>query len=220
MRMGIFWTQAAKWLCRKYHKMPVIPQDPSGRETGCECLLYRRLTMNLQIVLKFVGCICIFSSSLLLGNAMEKKLKQRYLFFREMTAALSCLEKEMIHYRLLLPQALEKASSCCRAGPEKLFAYASTHFSQNGGSFQKLWQDAIHQCVPPALFSEEELCLLSEISGALCSSDAVLQKTRFDAYRTQFEQLENDAKEIWKEKSTLYRKLSAAAGVFFILLLL
>ena len=55
--------------------------------------------MNLQIVLKFVGCICIFSSSLLIGNTMEKKLKQRYLFFREMTAALSCLEKEMIHYR-------------------------------------------------------------------------------------------------------------------------
>ena len=176
--------------------------------------------MNLQIVLKFVGCICIFSSSLLIGNTMEKKLKQRYLFFREMTAALSCLEKEMIHYRLILPQALEKASSCCRAGPEKLFAYASTHFSKYGGSFQKLWQEAIRQCVPPALFSEEELCLFLEISGALCSSDAVLQKTRFDAYRTQFEQLENDAKEIWKEKSTLYRKLSAAAGVFFILLLL
>ena len=176
--------------------------------------------MNLQIVLKFVGCICIFSSSLLIGNTMEKKLKQRYLFFREMTAALSCLEKEMIHYRLILPQALEKASSCCRAGPEKLFAYASTHFSKYGGSFQKLWQEAIRQCVPPALFSEEELCLFLEISGALCSSDAVLQKTRFDAYRTQFEQLENDAKEIWKDKSTLYRKLSAAAGVFFILLLL
>ena len=82
--------------------------------------------MNLQIV----GCICIFSSSLLIGNTMEKKLKQRYLFFREMTAALSCLEKEMIHYRLILPQALEKASSCCRAGPEKLFAYAITHFSK------------------------------------------------------------------------------------------
>ena len=131
-----------------------------------------------------------------------------------------CLEKEMIHYRLILPQALEKASSCCRAGPEKLFAYASTHFSKYGGSFQKLWQEAIRQCVPPALFSEEELCLFLEISGALCSSDAVLQKTRFDAYRTQFEQLENDAKEIWKGKSTLYRKLSAAAGVFFILLLL
>ena len=176
--------------------------------------------MNLQIVLKSVGCICIFSSSLLLGNTMEKRLKQRYLFFREMAAALFCLEKEMIHYRLLLPQALEKASSCCRAGPEKLFMYASAHFSQNGGSFQKLWQDTVRLCVPPNLFSEEELSLLFKISDALCSNDAVLQKTRFDAYRTQFEQLGNDAKEIWKEKSTLYRKLSAAAGVFFILLLL
>ena len=86
--------------------------------------------MNLQIVLKFVGCICIFSSSLLIGNTMEKKLKQRYLFFREMTAALSCLEKEMIHYRLILPQALEKASSCCRAN-RKSFLRMRVLISQN-----------------------------------------------------------------------------------------
>lgn len=176
--------------------------------------------MNPQIILKFVGCICVFSASLLLGNAMEKKLRQRYLFFQEMSTALSCLEKEMLHYRLLLPQALEKASACCRAGPERLFTYAYLHFSEHGGAFHSLWKDAVRQCVPPNLFSEEELILLFGISDALCSIDAILQKTRFDAYRAQFAQLENDAKETWKEKSSLYRKLSAAAGLFLILLLL
>ena len=175
--------------------------------------------MNPQIILKFIGCICVFSASLLTGTAMEKKLKQRYLFFQEMRTALSCLEKEMLHYRLLLPQALEKASACCRAGPEKLFAYACIHFSEHGGAFHSLWQDAVRQCVPPYLFGEEELHLLFGISDALCNSDAILQKTRFDAYQAQFEQLENDAKEIWKEKSSLYRRLSAAAGLFLILLL-
>lgn len=176
--------------------------------------------MNPQIILKFVGCICVFSASLLTGTAMEKKLKQRYLFFLEMATALSCLEKEMLHYRLILPQALEKASACCRAGPEKLFTYACVHFSEHGGAFHSIWKDAVRQCVPPDLFSEEELYLFSGISDALCSSDAILQKTRFDAYQAQFEQLGKDAKEIWKEKSSLYRRLSAAAGVFLILLLL
>lgn len=176
--------------------------------------------MTLQIILKFFGCICVFSASLLTGTVMEKKLKQRYLFFQEMGIALSCLEKEMLHYRLLLPQALEKASACCHAGPEKLFTYACVHFSEHGGAFHSLWQDAIRQCVPPYLFGEEELHLLFDISDALCSSDAVLQKTRFDAYLEQFEQLGKDAKNIWKEKSSLYRRLSAAAGLFLILLLI
>lgn len=176
--------------------------------------------MNLQIIFKLSGCICVFSACLLTGMSMEKRLKQRYLFFQEMAVSLSCLEKEMIHYRLLLPHALEKASACCRNGPDKLFTYASTHFSSRGGAFHKLWEDVVHQCLPPNLFSEEELLLFLNISDALCSSDAVLQKTRFDAYQTQFEQLGNDAKETWKEKSSLYRRLSAAAGLFFILLFL
>ena len=176
--------------------------------------------MNPQIILKFAGCICVFFSSLLIGNTLEKKLKQRYLFFLEMATALSCLEKEMLHYRLILPQALEKASACCRAGPEKLFTYACVHFSERGGAFHSLWKDAVRQCISPDLFSEEELHLLSGISDALCCSDAILQKTRFDAYQAQLEQLGKDAKEIWKEKSSLYRRLSAAAGVFLILMLL
>ena len=176
--------------------------------------------MNPEFFIKLSGCICVFSSSLLIGVLLEKKLKQRYLFFLEMNAALTCLEQEMLQQRQLLPQALKKAARCCRAGPEKIFHYTAEKLPGYNGAFETLWKEAVYRCISCELFTEEEKQLFEQISDALCSSDVILQKTLFDTYRMQLQQLSSDAKRIWREKSGLYRKLSAAGGLFLILLLL
>lgn len=176
--------------------------------------------MNPYVFLRLSGGICVFCSSILFDLFLEQRLRHRYLFFEEMAASLSCLEKEMIGHRLLLPQALEKAAGCCQNGPQNLFQYAAKNLSENNGTFQQLWQEAVRICNCRDLFSKEEYRLLCHVSDALCQSDVILQRTLLTTYQQQFLQLGSDAKQICLEKSRLYRRLLPAAGLFLILLLL
>jgi stage III sporulation protein AB len=87
-------------------------------------------------------------------------------------------------------------------------------------SFRALWEQSVQQHLPQGILKDEERQLLLEAAGAFCNSDTSLQNTLLEQYADRFLQQSNLADREYREKSRLYRRLTGAAGIFLILLLL
>lgn len=177
--------------------------------------------MQPNVVLKSVGSCCILAASILIGLSFERSMKCRYLFFYEMRDAIRWLKQELSHRRTALPEALEKAAQYCHAQVKQLFQSAAEKAAEKSGQpFDVIWRESVTQNPCSKMLEEKELDILLQLSNALCSTDLLMQQTLLESYEAQFDQLSSTEKTRWMTKGSLYRKLSAAAGLFLILLLL
>ncbi|MCD8103742.1 MAG: stage III sporulation protein AB [Lachnospiraceae bacterium] len=175
----------------------------------------------MRMIVKLGGLLCIFVAACMAGYEMDRRLKQRWLFLREVAETLQLLEKEMTWLRTPLPEALKEAAGNCRtAFAPMLLACAELVTNRDRCSFGEIWRVCAAQELPKGLLSEAEYQALLEVEGALCNSDTVLQKTHLNRQQQRFRDLSDRAKEEWQEKGRLCRRLSAAAGLSLAILLL
>ncbi len=171
--------------------------------------------------MKLCGLVCIFASCVLAGFEMERRLKQRWMFLWEMKETLRLLEKDMTWHRTPLPEALLGAAQVCKTPLGPMLVCCAGQAGMSGGqSFGEIWQESARGKLPDGLLSEAQLHAVLETGKALCSADTVLLKTNLQKQELLFENLSMTAREEWREKGMLYRRLSAAAGAAAVILLL
>lgn len=174
-----------------------------------------------NLVLKSAGSCCILVASIFIGLSLDRSLKCRYLFFCEMKDTIQWLKQELSYHRTTLPEALEKAAHYRHAQVRQLFQSAAEKTAEKSGQpFDVIWSESVTQNPCCKMLAEKELDVLLQLSNALCSTDLLMQRTLLESYEIQFDQLSSAEKARWITKGSLYRKLSAAAGLFLILLLL
>ena len=167
------------------------------------------------------GAVCILAACLLLGQQAEQTLKKRCRFLRELCETLSFLEKEMTFHRTAVQEAFCSAAKGCGTELGALLLAASDRIgSRDGAAFRQIWQEAAAHTVPPRLLNEEAEAALLECASALCCTDPVMQGTLLKRYAERFAVLSKGAQEEYREKHLLYRRLSAAAGIFLVILLI
>ena len=175
----------------------------------------------MRLMLKLSGMLCIFLACCMVGFEMERRLKQRCLFLREAKETLLLLEQEMTWHRTPLTEALKNAAkSCCTPFASMLLCCADQVEERQGQSFAEIWSRSAAQKIPAGLLTDAEYQTLLDTGMALCNADTVLQKTHLQKQEQRFDGLCRSALEEWKEKGSLYRRLSAAAGLVLVIILL
>lgn len=175
----------------------------------------------MQLSVKIIGALCILAASFLLGMELDRNFRRRPAFLREMYELLTFLEKEMTFHRAPVPEALRGAARQYTTElSQVLLETAKRAGSREGGTFAEIWRESAGTGIPAGLLSEEELLVFLETSEALCSTDTVMQRTLLQKYAARFETLYREEAETCREKCLLVRRLSAAAGVFLVILLL
>lgn len=175
----------------------------------------------MQWMIKLAGSVCILAASLLAGLGLESRLKRRFAILREMGEILIFLEKEMAYHRSPVPEAFQSASKRCGTELQAVFAEAASAVSlREGREFQEIWENAVCRNIPGGVLEAEERDLICESAAALCNTDTVLQRTLLEKYADRFQELSRLASDVYREKGSLYRRLSMAAGVFLIILFL
>ncbi|MCD8023615.1 MAG: stage III sporulation protein AB [Lachnospiraceae bacterium] len=174
----------------------------------------------MRILFRIAGMACVLGAGIWTGIEMDRGLKQRWLFLREVCEALQIFEKEMTWQRAAIPESLRSAA---RSGKTAFGAIlldcAQTAEEGNGMLFHEIWTGSVTKGLPAGLLNDTQIQELMHLDSALCNTDTVLQKAHLQRQLRTFTELCESAHEEWKEKGTLYRKLSAAASLAAVILL-
>ena len=175
----------------------------------------------MLIAIRMTGCTLIGIASYLVGALLEQRLKQKWLFVKEMKELLEFLEKEITYRRSPAETALETAAGNCHTClRELLLTVADKIRERNGMDFQAIWEEQVHLMVPEGMLLQEEYETVCEAASAMCQTDTVMQRRLIETQQSRFAQLCDQAQQTCQEKSRLYRRLSTAAGVFLIIVLI
>lgn len=175
----------------------------------------------MWLYVKLAGILCILAASVLTGLELESRVKKRWLFLRGFTETLRFLEKETAYHRTPLGEALREAAAHSQDEVRKLLLCAAELIPlRTGTTFGEIWEEALADADLSSLLAQPELLAVQELSAALCNPDTVMQKTLLDKYTDRLAAMTREAECQYKEKGNLYRKLSAAAGIFLSLILI
>lgn len=176
---------------------------------------------NVQLYVKTIGACCIMAASLLMGMQIDKGMKHKCILLREMYDLLAFLEKEMTFHRSPVPEALQNAAQQCTTELfDVLKETASGTVRREGKVFADIWRNALEQCIPPKILTEEEKFAFREAADALCNADTIMQRTMLQKHAERFKNMYQRELERYQEKSALTRRLSTSAGIFLIIVLL
>ena len=172
---------------------------------------------NVQLYVKTIGACCIMAASLLMGMQIDKGMKHKCILLREMYDLLAFLEKEMTFHRSPVPEALQNAAQQCTTElSDVLKETASGTVRREGKVFADIWRNALEQCIPPQILTEEEKSAFREAADA----DTIMQRTMLQKHAERFKNMYQRELERYQEKSALTRRLSTSAGIFLIIVLL
>ncbi len=175
----------------------------------------------MRIIMKLAGMFCVMAACALTGIALERRLKKRWQLFREMRETLVFLEKEMTYHRSPIHEAFRAAAGRCATElGDVLLETAGQIERRSGQTFREMWSEALMRQLPSGLLAQDELHLFGETAAALCNTDVVMQKTLLEKYADRFRLMSEAEAEACREKGGLYRRLSAAAGIFLVILLI
>ena len=177
--------------------------------------------MDMRIWLKLAGLLGIFLAGMAAGMELERSMKLRWKFLWEMQELFQILENEMIFRHTAVCDALRYAAKGSKTCLHQVLAAAAESVEAGDGTaFDKIWGKAVNDLVPKNLLNENEMQVLYQAAASLCSSDTVMQRTLLNQNRDRFLQLAKDAEREYREKGSLIRRLSAAVGVFLVILLI
>lgn len=175
----------------------------------------------MQYSIKIIGAFCIIAASMLLGMQIDRGMKKKCTLLNEIYGLLVFLEKEMTYHRAPIQEAFRCAAEKCSSELGAALAEAALQIDKREGkAFEKIWREAVDKCIPAALLDEEGRRALLDAADALCNADTVMQQTLLRKHSDRFAGMSRKELEIYQEKSLLYRRLSAAAGAFLVILLI
>ncbi|MDO4321761.1 MAG: stage III sporulation protein AB [Lachnospiraceae bacterium] len=171
--------------------------------------------------MKLAGTICILAASIMMGIQVDRGMKKKCTLLNEIYELLVFLEKEMTYHRAPIQEAFRCAAEKCTTELGLALKEAALQIDRREGkSFQKIWSEAVDTCIPTALLDGEERNALLDAAEALCNVDTVTQQTLLRKHSDRFDGMSRKEEEIYQEKSLLYRRLSAAAGAFLVIVLI
>ena len=160
-------------------------------------------------------------AAILTGRELEQRLKRHWMVLVEIAGGLTLLEKEMLCHRSSLAEALQTVAKRCQTETGQLLMSEKCGISSAGEQpFPVIWAQAAKESGLAGLLTEAEYAELLALSSVLCSADLLQQRVLFQRYEEQFQGMSRSAQEQYREQGALYRKLSAAAGIFLVLFLI
>ena len=175
----------------------------------------------MEVYVKISGSICIAVAVALAEQQIENKWKRNAAILRDMYELLVFLEKETVYRRTPIQEALKQAAERCSLDLKNiLFHTVSMIQEKSGKPFAVIWEEAVEQETSGRFIDQKQKRAIIQAEEALCNTDTVMQRTLLQKHAAKFYEMGQRSEAQFREKSSLYRKLGAVAGAFFILLFL
>lgn len=175
----------------------------------------------MRLMIKTAGICCILVSSMLFGILADREMRRKCMLLNEICELFARLEKEMTYHRAPIQESFRTAASGCSFELREVLQEAALQSGKRKGrSFREIWEEAVEKGIPCGLLGGEARQVFLDAAEALCNMDTVTQQTLLRKYADRFAGISRQEQQLYQKKGLLYRRLSAAAGVFFVILLI
>ncbi len=172
-------------------------------------------------IVKAAGLLCLFAACCLVGFEVERRMKQRWIFLREMYELLLYLEREMSCRRTPIAEAFDEAALRCASPLGQLLGQTAERLRMGSGiPFSQIWKEETEGQIEQRFLRDEEYHEVLAAAEAICCTDTMTQQVLLSNYAGHFRGLCVKEEQTYREKGTLCRRLSVAAGIFAVILLL
>lgn len=173
----------------------------------------------MDIIVKMAGLLCLFAACCLVGFELERRLKQRWIFLREMYELFLYLEQEMTCRRTPIAEAFDGVAVRCTPPLGPLLKQTASRLKMGTGiPFAQIWSEEAARQIPQRFLGEDEYREVLAAAEALCCADTLTQQVLLSKYAGHFRGLCGKEEQAYREKGMLCRRLSVAAGIFAVIL--
>lgn len=172
-------------------------------------------------MLRLIGCLCILSGMLGIGQAYVYRIRAHYRQLLDGKELLYRLGNEMCYLKLPLPQLLKRLAQTMHAPyREVLTDMAKDLEAYREADVKKLWCEILQHHKKEFLLNMTEYRTLQEAGSILTHENGQMQEGAVRLYCEQISRLIEQAGKEMENRLKLCRYLSAAAGIFLILVLI
>lgn len=172
-------------------------------------------------MLKAVGMGAIFLSCTAIGFCMSAELRERAKNMRELERIVQILKGEIEYAGTPLQEVFGEAAARTEKKFRKFFLEAAKAMdAHDGRTLSAIFESCARQELQGCALKKEDIRRFCAMGGRLGYLDRRMQLRILDMYAQELVRERALAEEEYRQKEKIYRQLGAAAGVFFVLLLL
>ncbi len=172
-------------------------------------------------MLRVVGCLSILSGMLGISQVYAAGIRAHYRQLLDGKELLYRLGNEMCYLKLPLPQLLERLAQTIHAPYSGILTDLAAELeAYREADVKKLWCEILQHHKKEFLLSMTEYRTLQEAGSILTHENGQMQEGAVRLYSEQFDRLIEQAAKEMENRLKLCRYLSAAAGIFLILVLI
>ena len=172
-------------------------------------------------MLKIAGAILVFLGAIGLGSNMNRRIRQHYHQLLELKELILLLGNEMRFLKIPLPQIMKRTA----AQTSQPFSDALLHMAAEMEGYQeadagKIWREVIQKKKSSYLLEEDEFQIFLEAGSILLHDNSYMQGEEIKLFTERISYKIQHAQEELLNRQKVCRYLSAAGGIFLILMLL
>lgn len=172
-------------------------------------------------VFKIVGALLVAVSGALLGIVCQNELYQRILLLQDFQRGLLFLHQEIVYLKLPLEEAALRAGRSLRNPLNSFFQEIGAALEKlTGTSFLAVWEEMGERYLTGTALKKEDLELIRQLGIQLEQLEPGGSSSFFTMFEQRFEMAWTEARDEYKEKAQLYKRLGMMGGIFLVILLL
>lgn len=156
-----------------------------------------------------------------MGIAFQNDMKDRIWMLQEFSRGILLLKQEITYLKFPLAEAVRHAGQRMERPVKDFFFEMGNRLEElEEASFAVVWEDMIKKCLFGTALKKEDLELICQLGQQLGQMECGEAEKVFMVYEQRLELALAGARETYKEKAQLYRRLGIMGGIFLVILLL
>lgn len=172
-------------------------------------------------MLKTVGLGAVFLSCTAIGFCMGAELRERAKALGELERIVQILRGEIEYAGTPLQEAFGEAAARTEKIFQRFFWQIGKQMGRNDGrTLTVILEDCAKKELQGCALKKDDIYRFCQMCGRLGYLDCRMQLRILELYAQELAKEREEAQEDYRQKDKIYRQLGAAAGIFFVLLLL
>lgn len=168
-----------------------------------------------------IGAALIVLFCAWMGMSFQNDLRQRVMLLQDFYRGIALLHQEVTFLKFPLEEAVCHAGKGLHFPMKAFFCKTGERLGElTENSFANVWEEMEKQYLQTAPLRKEDLDLILEMGQQFGRMETAETENLFKVYEQRVELALSDAREDYKEKSQLYKRLGIVGGIFLVILLL
>lgn len=157
----------------------------------------------------------------MMGIAYQNDMRQRIILLQDFYRGILLLHQEITFLKIPLEEAACHAGRGLGTPMKEFFCETGEKLSELiEASFGNVWEEKMQTYLKDTGLKKEDLDLIFQVGQQLGHMETGESDNLFKVYGQRLEQALTEAREEYKEKAQLYKRLGIVGGIFLVILLL